>query len=106
MRKNILKIAFVVAIAMVAGINVFNSQKPAMLSDVAMANVEALANDETGTGKCSMAIAWADCYNNSNGQWHSLRVTAVENYDVETGSILVCLHDRVTECPDGTHERQ
>ena len=105
MRKNILKIAFVVAIAMVAGINVFNSQKPAMLSDVAMANVEALANDETGTGKCSMAIAWADCYNNSNGQWHSLRVTAVENYDVETGSILVCLHDRVTECPDGTHER-
>ena len=104
MRKNILKIAFVVAIAMVAGINVFNSQKPAMLSDVAMANVEALANDETGTGKCSMAIAWADCYNNSNGQWHSLRVTAVENYDVETGSILVCHHDRVTECPDGTHE--
>lgn len=46
MKKNILKVAFVVAIALVSGINVFNSQKTENLSDVALANVEALANME------------------------------------------------------------
>ena len=46
MRKNILKIAFVAAIAMVSAINVFNAQKTEMLSDVALANVEALADNE------------------------------------------------------------
>ena len=46
MKKNILKVAFVVAIAMVSGINVFNAQKTEMLSDIALVNVEALADDE------------------------------------------------------------
>lgn len=104
MKKNIVKATIVAIVGVIAGINVFNSQNSIELSDVAMANVEALANDETGTGKCSIAIAWADCYNNSNGMWCCSRVTAVKNYNVEAGSILVCHHDRVTECPDGTHE--
>lgn len=38
-----MKVAFVAAIAMVSGISVFNSQKSEVLSDVAAANVEALA---------------------------------------------------------------
>ena len=46
MKKNILKVAFVVAIAMVSGINVFNAQKSDVLSDIALANVEALAQTE------------------------------------------------------------
>lgn len=46
MNKNVLKVAFVAAIAMIGGINVFNAQKPIDLSDVAMANVEALAQSE------------------------------------------------------------
>ena len=46
MKKNILKVAFVAAIALVSGINVFNSHKTENLSDVVLANVEALANDE------------------------------------------------------------
>ena len=46
MNKKILKVAFVAAIAMVRGINVFNAQKSEMLSDVALANVEALAQGE------------------------------------------------------------
>lgn len=37
MKKKILKVAFVVAIALVSGINVFNAQKSEMLSDVALA---------------------------------------------------------------------
>ena len=43
MKKNMFKVAFVAAIAMVSGINVFNAQKSELLSDVALANVEALA---------------------------------------------------------------
>ena len=54
MKKNILKVAFVAAIALVSGVNVFNAQKTETLSDVALANVEDLADDgehhmESGT---------------------------------------------------------
>lgn len=54
MYKKVLKVAFVVAIAMVAGINVFNSQKPEVLSDVSLSLVEALAQSESVAGgvKC------------------------------------------------------
>lgn len=45
MKKNMIKVAFVVAVAMVGGITVFNAQKSDVLSDIAMANVEALANN-------------------------------------------------------------
>lgn len=50
MNKKFIKTAFAVAIAMIAGVNVFNAQKSVVLSDVAMANVEALARGEVGTG--------------------------------------------------------
>ena len=46
MNKKILKVAFFAAIALVGGINVFNAQKSDVLSDVALANVEALASGE------------------------------------------------------------
>lgn len=52
MKKKIIGSVFVVAFAMVAGYNVYRSQKPADMSNVALANVEALASgesDETGT---------------------------------------------------------
>ena len=44
MKKNMVKVAFVAAIAMVSGINVFNAQKSETLSEVALVNVEALAS--------------------------------------------------------------
>ncbi len=43
MKTNLLKVAFVAAIALVSGINVFNGQKSETLTDTALANVEALA---------------------------------------------------------------
>ena len=46
MKRKVMTTAFVVAIAVVSGINVFNAQKTEVLSDVALANVEALADDE------------------------------------------------------------
>ena len=56
MKKNILKVAFVVAIAMVSGINVFNAQKSDVLSDIALANVEALAEGEVIVGMPCMVV--------------------------------------------------
>ena len=47
MNKKILKVAFVVAIAMVSGVNVFNAQKVNTLSNIVLANVEALADGES-----------------------------------------------------------
>ena len=44
------------AIAIMTGINVFNAQKPAVLSDVAMENVEALADDTEQTEKYKYVI--------------------------------------------------
>lgn len=46
MKKNIRAVMMVVAIALVAGVNMFNSQRAVAMSDIALANVEALANDE------------------------------------------------------------
>ena len=46
MKKNIIKVALVAVVGLIAGINVFKAQKAEVLSDVAMANVEALAQTE------------------------------------------------------------
>ena len=48
MKKNYLKIALVSAFAMAAGYNVYSSQKEVNLSEMALANIEAIANDENG----------------------------------------------------------
>ena len=47
MNKKVLQVAFVAAIALVSGINVFNAQKKEVLSDIVLANVEALADNES-----------------------------------------------------------
>ena len=46
MNVKFMRVVFIVAIAMVGGINVFNAQKSEPLSDIALANVEALADGE------------------------------------------------------------
>ena len=44
MKKNILKTTLVAAFALLAGYNVYNSQKAEGMSELALANVKALAN--------------------------------------------------------------
>lgn len=46
MKKNILKLAFASAFALMAGYGVYASQQEVEMSDLAMANVEALASGE------------------------------------------------------------
>ena len=46
MKSNFMKVAFAIAIVMLGGTNVYNAHKCETLSDVALVNVEALADDE------------------------------------------------------------
>ena len=46
-RSKYIKIALFAVVAIVGGVNVFNAQKSESLSDVALANVEALAEGES-----------------------------------------------------------
>lgn len=50
MKKKLISAAFVVAIALTAGYNVYNSQNKVALSDLALDNVEALASGESDSG--------------------------------------------------------
>ena len=47
MKKNILKATIVAAFALIAGMNVYNAQKSDVMSELALANVEALASWES-----------------------------------------------------------
>ena len=70
MKKFILKVAMVAAFAAVAGYGVYANQKEEVtLSDTALANVEALATDESGSRDdcqpnekemCSMVVIYPD----------------------------------------------
>ena len=48
MKKNMFKVAFVAAIAVVCGASFLKSQKSDALSEVALANVEALTDKKPG----------------------------------------------------------
>ena len=52
MKKNIFTIFFASAFALMAGYVVYASQQEVEMSDLAMANVEALADDESVTVEC------------------------------------------------------
>ena len=47
MKSNFMKVAFAIAVVMLGGTNVYNAHKCETLSDVALANVEALADEES-----------------------------------------------------------
>lgn len=52
MRKKLFAALAVAVVAVVAGYNVYSLQKSTTLSDLALANVEALASDESTTVDC------------------------------------------------------
>ncbi|MBO5506491.1 MAG: NVEALA domain-containing protein [Bacteroides sp.] len=52
MKKNILKATIVAAFALIAGMNVYNAQKSDVMSELALANVEALASGEGSISDC------------------------------------------------------
>lgn len=58
MKKNLIKM-MLAAIVVASGVNIYNSQKESGISDVALANVEALAREEWYDGVCY----WDKLYN-------------------------------------------
>lgn len=65
MRKKLFAALAVAVVAVVAGYNVYSSQKSTTLSDLALANVEALAydvNGESSTYKCIAPYTAACAY--------------------------------------------
>ena len=77
MNKKYAKATLIAVVALISGINVFNAQKSESLSDIALANVEALAEEEWGTG--------------ANCRWNSTYTICDENGTKEG-------------CPCGSHE--
>ena len=66
MKKNIFKLVFASAFALVAGYSIYASQKKVEMSDLAMANVEALASGEVIVGPwyCAGSGYCYDSYTN------------------------------------------
>lgn len=48
MKKNMMKLAFAAALAVAVGVTAYQAQEKEMMSDVALENVEALAQTEGG----------------------------------------------------------
>lgn len=59
MNKSFLKVAMVAVVAAVAGMGIYSSQKENVASDIMLANVEALAQGESG--------GTVDCCDNCSG---------------------------------------
>ena len=65
MKKNILKATLVAAFGLIAGFNVYNSQKSDVMSELALANVEALARYEVNPdcpNGCTSGNTGCYCY--------------------------------------------
>lgn len=62
MKKNLFKIFTVIVFATIAGYNLYNSQKTDMMSDLALENIEALAQNENKGGfDCCDSCTGAYC---------------------------------------------
>ena len=61
MKKNILKATLVAAFALIAGINVYNAQKSDVMSEMALANVDALAQGEVIVGMPCACVPNSTC---------------------------------------------
>ena len=76
MKKNIIKVALVAVVGLIAGINVFNAQKTDVLSDIALANVEALADAESydefaAATDCVAVWEYVKCRSSITGKLYS-----------------------------------
>lgn len=76
MKIKFVKVAFVAAVVLVSDINVFNAQKSGTLSDVALANVEALADTESSEDfkkatDCEAVLEKVSCRSEITGKVYS-----------------------------------
>lgn len=67
MKKKLLSVIVAVVFVMCAGYNVYIGQNAKSLSDLALTNVEALANGEGGGFNCWWYGDWSQCIPYGNG---------------------------------------
>ncbi|MCI1682561.1 MAG: NVEALA domain-containing protein [Bacteroides sp.] len=82
--KKIVKLAFVAVFAVVAGYSVYANKKVNTMSDLVLANVEALADGESGGGTVS-------CYCKTN--WFSSNVCTANGSGAYCGGDPCANHD-------------
>lgn len=80
MKKNFIKMMFAAIVVVASGVNIYNSQKENVLSDIVLANVDALADDEySGNNNCHKTViaapndgslaVWAVWCQECRGMW-------------------------------------
>lgn len=62
MKLNFFKIVFAAALAVVSGVTVYHAQHKEMLSDLTLANVEALARGESSNYHCYSPYTYTCSY--------------------------------------------
>ena len=67
--KKIMRIAMVAVVAAVAGYGIYETQTGSAMSEFALANVEALAQFEIGSGYCTMHIPCYNQYGSPTGKY-------------------------------------
>lgn len=67
MKTNFIKVGIVAALALATGYTVYNSQKEATLSEIAMENIEALAGGEVSIGPWYCTGDYGTCHRDEQG---------------------------------------
>ena len=67
--KTVFKTIFVAALALLAGYGVYASQQEVDMSDLAMANIEALANGESDIKECVGCVVTSNNLCKTYGDW-------------------------------------
>ena len=81
MKGKILKVTIVAAFALIAGFNVYNAQKSDVMSDLALANVEALAQSEgSGSSGCRYRMASRCGVDDSSMPWRPVMTIYEDHY--------------------------
>ena len=90
MNMKHIKATLVAVVALMGGIHVFNAQKSESLSDIALANVEALANDEGTLDKDCHYVNGVTNIQLAESFWHDTKHryydccgTQVDGYDYD-----------------------
>ena len=108
MKKKLFFSTLTAAVVLTAGYCGYRHVVNSSESDLFLANVEALSEEEQPKMlDCSVAIASKGCYKPGpyGDVWVCEVIKDVRKYQVVVGSPIVCHHDIISNCPVGTFEK-
>lgn len=76
-KTKLFKVTLCVVTFAIATIVWVKAQSTQRFSDIQLANIEAFANNESGTQTCTRIVSWVNCYDR-NGNWSGMSITAIE----------------------------